>query len=88
MDSKALYLGLSYVSAHIPPLWGQKEVFLVPAFPWAPTRGAARQGADFRHMPLFMASRTVVFSSMQWGFGDSKIRITVRGETAPSPAQL
>ena len=48
--SKPLYLGLSYVSAHIPPFLGEKEAVLVPAFSigragWAPTLGeAASQG--------------------------------------------
>lgn len=47
--SKALYLGLSYVRAHIPPLLGEKEALLVPTFPsgkagQAPPLGdAARQ---------------------------------------------
>lgn len=48
--SKALYPGLSYVRAHIPPLLGEKEALLVPTFPsgkagLAPPLGdAARRG--------------------------------------------
>lgn len=42
--SKVLHLGLSYVSAHIPPFLGEKDALLVPAFPtgkagWAHTLG-------------------------------------------------
>lgn len=37
--SKALYLGLSYVSAHILPFFGEKKALLVPAFPFGKLAG-------------------------------------------------
>lgn len=63
-------------------------MFLVSAFPWAPTGEAARQGAGFRHLPLLLHYKAVVFSSRQWVFGDSKVKITVRDKTAPRPTEL
>ena len=72
----------------MPTLHPSPQRLLSATFGVSPLSLLGFVGAVFRHLPLLMPSTTVVFSSRQWILGDSKVRVTVRGETAPSPAQL